>query len=87
MQKNQSIGMYIILGILILAFISMLFNEPTSSTEELSYTSFIQKVENKEIKNVEMDKDVLIAHPINQPEAKPIKNPWYGEVKPAISSG
>lgn len=84
MQKNQSIGMYIILGILVLAFISMLFNEPTSSTEELSYTAFIQKVENKEIKNVDMDNGILIAHPVHQPEAKPAKNPWYGEVKPAI---
>ena len=83
MQKNQSIGMYIILGIMVLAFVSMLISEPTSSTEELSYSTFLQKVEQKEIKNVEMGKDILIAHPINQPEAKPVKNPWYGEVKPA----
>ena len=49
MNKNQSIGMYVILGIMVLAFISMLFSGPTSSTEELSYTTFLQKVENKEI--------------------------------------
>ena len=49
MNKNQSIGMYVILGIMVLAFISMLFSGPTSSTEELSYTAFLQKVENKEI--------------------------------------
>ena len=42
MNKNQSIGMYVILGIMVLAFISMLFSGPTSSTEELSYTTFIQ---------------------------------------------
>ncbi len=84
MQKNQSIGIYIILSILVLAFISMLFSGPTSSTEELSYTTFMQKVENKEIKDVDMSKDILIARPINQPEAKPVSNPWYGEVKPAI---
>ena len=46
MNKNQSIGMYVILGIMVLAFISMLFSGPTSSTEELSYTAFLQKVEN-----------------------------------------
>ena len=51
MNKNQSIGMYVILGIMILAFVSMLFSGPTSSTEELSYTSFMQKVDNKEIIN------------------------------------
>ena len=53
MNKNQSIGMYVILGIMVLAFISMLFSGPTSSTEELSYTTFIQKVENKENKKIQ----------------------------------
>ena len=46
MNKNQSVGMYVILGIMVLAFVSMLFSGPTSSTEELSYTAFMQKVEN-----------------------------------------
>ena len=68
MNKNQSIGMYIILGIMVLAFVSMLFSGPTSSTQELSYTTFLQKVENKEIKSVDMMKDSLVALPINQPE-------------------
>ncbi len=83
MNKNQSIGMYVILGIMILAFVSMLFTGPTSSTEELSYTAFMQKVENKEIKSVDMGRDVLIAVPVKQPEAKPVSNPLYGEVQPA----
>jgi cell division protease FtsH len=82
MNKNQSIGMYVILGIMVLAFVSMLFSGPTSSTEELSYTTFIQKVENKEIKSVQMMRDSLIALPVNQPEVKPVNNPLYGEVKP-----
>ena len=83
MNKHQSIGIYIILGIMVLAFISMLFAGPTSSTEELSYTTFLQKVENKEIKSVEMGKDTLIALPVKQPEAKKTEiNPIYGEIKP-----
>ena len=83
MNKNQSIGMYVILGIMVLAFISMLFSGPTSSTQELSYTNFIQKVENKEIKSVDIGRDSLIALPVNQPEAKKSNtNPLYGEVKP-----
>ena len=83
MNKNQSIGMYVILGIMVLAFISMLFTGPTSSTEELSYTNFLQKVENGEIKSVELGKDALIALPVKQPEAKQTTtNPIYGEVKP-----
>ncbi len=82
MNKNQSVGMYIILGIMVLAFIAMLFNGPTSSTEELSYTTFLQKVENKEIQSVNLSKDALIAIPYKQPEAKQTTaNPIYGEVK------
>ena len=82
MNKNQSIGMYIILGIMVLAFLSMLFAGPTSSTEELSYTNFLQKLENKEIKSVDMSRDFLIALPLNQPEVKTTTtNPLYGEVK------
>ncbi len=81
MNKNQSIGMYVILGIMVLAFVSMLFTGPTSSTEELSYTNFIQKVENKEIKSVDIGKDALIALPVKQPESKPASNPIMGEVK------
>ena len=83
MNKNQSIGMYVILGIMILAFVSMLFTGPTSSTEELSYTTFIQKVENKEIKSVDMGRDTLIAVPVKQPETKPVTNPLLGDVQPA----
>ena len=82
MNKNQSVGMYIILGIMLLAFISMLFSGPTSNTQELSYTNFLQKLENKEIKSVDLGKDALIALPINQPEAKKTNtNSIYGEVK------
>ncbi len=82
MNKNQSIGMYVILGIMVLAFISMLFTGPTSSTEELSYTNFLQKVENKEIKSVNLGKDTLIAVPLKQPETKQtVSNPMFGEVK------
>ena len=83
MNKNQSVGMYVILGIMILAFVSMLFSGPTSSTEELSYTNFLQKVENKEIKSVDMGKDMLIALPAKQSEAKKsASNPIYGDVRP-----
>ena len=84
MNKNQSVGMYIILGIMVMAFISMLFTGPTSSTEELAYTTFIQKIENHEIQKVDMGKDTLIAYPINQPEVKKENtNPFYADIKPA----
>ena len=38
MNKSQSVGMYIILGIMVLAFISMLFTGSTTQTTDISYT-------------------------------------------------
>lgn len=85
MNKSQSMGMYVILGIMVLAFISMLMAGPNTSTQELSYTEFLQKVKVGDIKSVEIDKDSLIAHPTKQPEAvkkgnEPLKT-IYGEQK------
>lgn len=68
MNKSQSMGMYIILGIMVLAFISMLFAGPSTTTEELTYTNFLQKLSSGDIKSVEMDKDFLIATPKVQPK-------------------
>ncbi|MBR1907677.1 ATP-dependent zinc metalloprotease FtsH [bacterium] len=87
MNKSQSTGMYVILGIMILAFVSMLFSGPSTSTQELTYTNFVQKVENGEIKSVEIDKDYLLAQPLKQPEQtekeKKAPKPIYGELKKA----
>ena len=82
MNKNQSIGMYIILGIMVLALVSSIVTAPVSSTEDISYTTFIQKVENKEIKSVNIEKETLIAVPIKQPETPKVEfSPLYGERK------
>ena len=65
MNKSQSMGMYIILGIMVLAFISMIVAGPNTSTSELSYTEFLNKVSAGDIKSVEIEKDgnMLIAQP------------------------
>lgn len=70
MNKSQSMGMYVILGIMILAFVSMLIAGPNTSTQELSYTEFLQKLKAGDIKSVEIDKEnaSLIAHPKVQPK-------------------
>lgn len=90
MNKSQSMGMYVILGIMILAFVSMLMAGPNTSTQELSYTSFLQKLKAGDIKSVEIDKDSasLIAHPKVQPLAKTAESKkttevskLYGETK------
>ena len=66
-MKSQSIGMYIILGIMVLAFVSMLFAGSTTQTTELSYTTFIQKLNAGEIKSVQIDKNSIMATPVKQP--------------------
>jgi len=69
MNKSQSMGMYVILGIMVLAFVSMLMAGPNTSTTELSYSEFLGKLKAGDIKSVEIDKDSasLIAHPVTQP--------------------
>lgn len=92
MNKSQSMGMYVILGIMILAFVSMLLAGPNTSTQELSYTDFLQKVKVGDIKSVEIDKESssLIAHPKVQPaiqttkKASPTVKALYGEQKQPV---
>ena len=71
MNKSQSMGMYVILGIVVLVFISTIFMDgPTTNTSEISYTNFLQKLENKEFSKIEKFDDMIIAVPKEQPEAK-----------------
>ena len=71
MNKNQMTGMYIVLGIVILLFASSVFmSSPTTKTEEISYTNFLQKLDNNEFNKVQKADDFLIAIPKNQPEVK-----------------
>lgn len=91
MNKSQSMGMYIILGIMILTFVSMLMAGPNTSTQELSYTEFLQKLKAGDIKSVEIDKETssLIAHPKVPPvvigkKAEKSAKTFYGEQKPPV---
>ena len=71
MNKNQSAGMYIVLAIIIMVFVSSVFmSGPATSTSELSYSDFIQKLESGEFSKVEKADDFLIAIPKNQPKAE-----------------
>ena len=68
MNKSQSAGMYIVLAIVVLVFVSSVFMAgPVTSTSELSYSSFIEKLANKEFKKIEKADDFLIAIPVAQP--------------------
>ena len=65
MNKNQSMGIWLVVGILILALASMLMAGPTTSTKTLSYSDFMSKVKNAEIKEVVIDNGIVTAVPVN----------------------
>ncbi len=65
MNKNQSVGIWIVIGILILALISSFISGPATSTKILSYTEFLNKVKDAEIKEVVINNETINAIPFN----------------------
>lgn len=65
MNKSQSVGVWIVVALLVLSLLSMMFTGSTTTTKDISYTDFLQKVKNHEIKSVEIEKDTLVAQPVN----------------------
>ncbi|MCD7779582.1 MAG: ATP-dependent zinc metalloprotease FtsH [Candidatus Gastranaerophilales bacterium] len=65
MNKNQSMGIWLVIGILVLALGSMLFTGPSTSTKMLTYTEFLNKVKNSEIKEVIIENDTVTAVPVD----------------------
>lgn len=70
MKNNQSVGIYIIIGIIIAIVACMAFLGPNTSTSEISYTNFLKKVQNDEISSVLMSKDDLYAIPYDDKKEK-----------------
>ncbi len=71
MNKSQSMGMYVILAIIVLTFISSIaMKGQLTNTSEISYTNFLQKLENKEFSKIEKFDDTIIAIPKEQPAPK-----------------
>ena len=74
MDKKQSAGMYIVLAIIAMIFISSVFMAgPVTNTQDISYSDFLQKLDNGEFSRVEKANDYLIAIPKNQPNAEEAK--------------
>ena len=64
MDKKQSAGMYIVLAIIAMIFISSVFMAgPVTNTQEISYSDFLQKLDNGEFKKIEKADEYLIAIP------------------------
>ena len=61
--------MYIVLAIVALVFISsVIMSGPVTSTSEITYSEFLQKLEHKEFKTIEKADEFLIAVPKVQPK-------------------
>ncbi len=76
MTKNQIVAFLLLIGVIVLALIAS-FMGPKTSTNDLSYTEFLNKVKNSEIKEVTMYNDFAIAVPVNEE----IKTKINGEEK------
>ncbi|MBQ8169083.1 ATP-dependent zinc metalloprotease FtsH [bacterium] len=82
MNKSQSAGMYIVLAIVVLVFVSSVFMAgPTTSTSELSYSSFVEKLANNEFKKIEKADDFLIAIPAQQQENTVTEQGPFGPIE------
>ena len=82
MNKSQSAGIYIVLAIVVLVFVSSVFMAgPTTSTRELSYSSFTEKLANQEFKKIEKANDFLIAIPAKQEETTITEHSPFGTVE------
>lgn len=69
MNKSQSTGLYIILAIIVVVFMSTIFmTGPNTNTSEISYTKFLSMLENKEFSRIEKYDDMILAIPVNQPK-------------------
>ncbi len=63
MNKNQSTGIIIIVAIILIALLSIAFEGPATSTSEISYSQFLNKVKMHTIESVVISNDALIASP------------------------
>lgn len=71
MNKSQSAGMYIVLAIVVILFVSSVFvSGPTTKVSEISYSNFLERLDKDEFKKIEKSDDFLVAIPKVQPEAK-----------------
>ena len=66
MNKNQSMGIVITVAIILITLLSVAFEGPQTSTSEISYSQFLNKVQMGSIESVQISRDTLIAIPKNQ---------------------
>lgn len=70
MNKNQSLGVYIIVGIIALLLVVVAFAGPSTTSSEISYSQFVDKVQLGQIDSVIMGKNSLSAIPKDEKNDK-----------------
>lgn len=70
MNKNQSTGIIILVGLILIIILSVAFNGPVTSTSDISYTQFLNKIKLGTIESVNINQETLIAYPKEDKTAK-----------------
>ena len=63
MNKSQTTGIWIVIVFLIFSLAGIMFSDKPTSTNDISYSKFLEKVKSGQIESIVVDKDVLIAKP------------------------
>lgn len=72
MKKHQATGLYIVLILLITTLLTSFYLEKNTTYENISYSSFLQKVESGDIKKVEIAGKQITATPSNALSKTPV---------------
>lgn len=82
MKKYQTTGVYIILLLIIMAFIASVFTVKPESIVNLSYSEFMNKVNQGLIKHVDLSDNSITATPKIEPSNKVLQNTKYKVLTP-----
>jgi cell division protease FtsH len=82
MKKYQTTGVYIILLLIIMAFIASVFTVKADTVVDLSYSQFIEKVNQGQIKHVDLSDNSILATPKIEPSHKALQTTKYKVLTP-----
>lgn len=74
MKNYQQLSVYLVIGLLLLAFVSTVFVSKSGVVQDISYSQFIKKVTNGDIKKVEIKEGFLEALPKQESVSEKNKN-------------
>ena len=91
MNKNQSAGIIILVGLILVIIIAVALSGPVTSTTDISYTQFLNKVKLGAIESVYISQDTLNAYPKEEKSQNyknnvpdPVSNPFALQTVQAV---